>query len=442
MRWDSPPKQAALNGRLEIGFAAIVLTLVDVIVFLPIAFLPGIPGLFLHEFALVVVISTLTSLIMSFTITPSLTGNWALVKDWRPPRFVARFGEKFDAVRQYYIEQLLPRAMARPYLVYIVAALSLVVAIALLPLGIVGFEFQPPQDLGEISIQLNYPTGTPLTQTRQTVLAVEHAVDQSPDLEAETATAGTANSPLGGSQTNGAVGQDLVFLKPNRAHSTAYWVTQFEQTVDRIAPNAQPLVIPSTTYNGGVSQPVDYIITTTSSVDPSHYAPAVYRALQATPGATDVYSSASSLAPEVNITFNRNEAEALNVNIGTAADAVEAAFGGDQATQFQTASGIEYVQVVYPLSSQQSLAPLLSIPLTTNTGALTYVGDIATVQYIEGAPLVTRVNQRDVVHAILTSNRASPSRPWSARLRHAWRRSTCRPPCMSHLTRPAIRRTC
>jgi hydrophobic/amphiphilic exporter-1 (mainly G- bacteria), HAE1 family len=393
-----PPKVAALNGRLEIGFAAMVLTLVDVIVFLPIAFLPGIPGLFLHEFALVVVISTLTSLFMSFTVTPSLTGNWALLKSWRPPRPVARFGEVFDAVRRRYVEWLLPQAMERPRVVYAVTALSLLVALALVPLGVVGFEFQPSYDYGLISITLNYPTGTPLDQTRQAVLALEREVDATSDLQAEVASAGSANSPLGGQLLERSVGQVQVFLKPKRAHSTAYWAQQFQIMANRLAPDAQPAAIAATTYNGGVTQPIDYLITTTSGL-PSQYAPRVFQAMASTPGALDVTSSASTLEPEVNITFNRPEAEALNMDIGTAAEAVQAAFGGNtQVTQFQTTAGIEYVQVIYPLADQHSLAPLLEVPLTTNSGGLIHVGDIASAEYIQGPPLITRVNQRDVVH--------------------------------------------
>ena len=69
------PWDAAIKGRTQIGPAAIVITLVDVVVFLPIAFLPGTVGRFLSEFALVVVVATLTSLCVSFTITPSLAGK-------------------------------------------------------------------------------------------------------------------------------------------------------------------------------------------------------------------------------------------------------------------------------------------------------------------------------------------------------------------------------
>jgi HAE1 family hydrophobic/amphiphilic exporter-1 len=72
------PLNAAINGRSEIGGAAIAITMVDVVVFLPIAFLPGIVGAYLKEFAAVVVIATLFSLLVSFTLTPLLAARWSV----------------------------------------------------------------------------------------------------------------------------------------------------------------------------------------------------------------------------------------------------------------------------------------------------------------------------------------------------------------------------
>ncbi len=74
------PMNAAINGRTEIGSAAVAITLVDVIVFSPIAFLPGIVGKYLKEFGLVVVVATLFSLLVSFTLTPLLAGRWSVKK--------------------------------------------------------------------------------------------------------------------------------------------------------------------------------------------------------------------------------------------------------------------------------------------------------------------------------------------------------------------------
>ena len=97
-----PPEEAAVQGREEIGAAAVVITLVDVVVFLPIAFIQGQVGRQIAEFAIVVVIATLTSLFVSFTITPTLAGLWALRSHWKPWRVVDWFGRKFDDVRTWY----------------------------------------------------------------------------------------------------------------------------------------------------------------------------------------------------------------------------------------------------------------------------------------------------------------------------------------------------
>ncbi|MFN3648237.1 MAG: efflux RND transporter permease subunit [Armatimonadota bacterium] len=70
------PTEAALNGRGEIGHAAVIITLVDVVVFLPMLWMGGIIGQFLRAFGLTVAVATLFSLLVSFTVTPWLASRW------------------------------------------------------------------------------------------------------------------------------------------------------------------------------------------------------------------------------------------------------------------------------------------------------------------------------------------------------------------------------
>ena len=106
-----PLAEAAVLGREEIGAAAVVITLVDVVVFFPIAFIQGQVGRQISEFAIVVVISTLTSLFVSFTITPTLAGLWALRSHWKPWPVVDWFSKKFDDARTWYTQRVLPWAL-------------------------------------------------------------------------------------------------------------------------------------------------------------------------------------------------------------------------------------------------------------------------------------------------------------------------------------------
>ena len=150
-----------------------VITLVDVVVFLPIAFLPGTVGRFLSEFALVVVVATLTSLAVSFTITPSLAGNWSLLfaleaaAAHRSLRARLRAAAPMVRAPRASVGARAP-ALGRRGLCGRRRACG-----ALVPLGVVGFEFIPPVDRGEIFVQVTYPTGTPLATVNAAIAAID-----------------------------------------------------------------------------------------------------------------------------------------------------------------------------------------------------------------------------------------------------------------------------
>jgi hydrophobic/amphiphilic exporter-1 (mainly G- bacteria), HAE1 family len=391
------PAQAAISGRLEIGVAAIVITLVDVVVFLPISFLPGSVGLFLREFGLVVTVATLTSLFVSFTVTPALTGRWALRSQWRPWGVIERFSAAFERARSAYVNRGLTWALSHRFLVAAVSGLSLIAALALIPLGLVGFEYIPPVDRGQIYVTLTFPPGTPLETTRRGLLAAENAIDATPDVRAESAMAGAYLGQLSGYINNGAIAQMNVFLRDRRSHSTAYWADEFQRTAKHVVPGATVVAVPATDIAGGNAQPIDEVV---SSVDgqPEGYARKVAAALAATPGAIDVTTSAAADAPQVNVEFNRDRARALNTSIGTASTAVRAAFGGDLATQFTGVDGLKDVLVTYPQTAQTSLAAIEQIPIRAGGGAIVRVGDIATLVQSPAPSMIMRINRQTVVY--------------------------------------------
>ncbi|MBO7392848.1 MAG: efflux RND transporter permease subunit [Abditibacteriota bacterium] len=76
LRMRKDPVQASIDGRSEIGLAAITITMVDMVVFLPIAFMGGIVGQVFRQFGVTVAVATGFSLFMSFTLTPMLASRW------------------------------------------------------------------------------------------------------------------------------------------------------------------------------------------------------------------------------------------------------------------------------------------------------------------------------------------------------------------------------
>ena len=393
------PAAAAITGRTEIGMAAIVITLVDVVVFLPIAFIQSQVGRNLAEFGVVVVISTLTSLFVCFTITPSLAANWALKGHWEPWGIIRAFERGFSNLRSWYAHKVLPWGLRHrvPFVGF--CLLSFILAVLLVPTGIVGSEFIPPNDRGEIYIQIQYPVGTPLRTLCGKMTALEKVLRQgNADIDADIAVCGAYSAPFGGFVTQGNVGQVHVWLKADRQYSTDHWVSEFKTIARREVPRGNPVVVPATGTQGGNAQPVDELVTDIAGGDPTKYAQTAYAIMQHTPGATSVLSSDSALQPQVELLFDRARAQALNVSIGTAANAARAAFGGSIATQFETADGLEQVQVIYPIEDQTSLAAFNAIPVRSTTNQIVHLGDFATFKWEPAPPLIIRVDRNQVVH--------------------------------------------
>ena len=105
LKMGEDPREAALNGRMEIGLAALAITFADVVVFLPIATMGGIVGQFFKPLALGFVFATLMSLFVSFTLTPLLAARWYRAgEDLEHPtgRFAKAFERGFGAVERTY----------------------------------------------------------------------------------------------------------------------------------------------------------------------------------------------------------------------------------------------------------------------------------------------------------------------------------------------------
>jgi HAE1 family hydrophobic/amphiphilic exporter-1 len=113
------PGDAAISGRTEIGGAAIAITLVDVVVFLPLAFLSGFVGKYMQEFGIVVVVATLFSLFVSFTLTPMLAAKWSIKRrSAAPPWYLVWFQRAFDSTVVWYRDVGLPLALRHRWMTF------------------------------------------------------------------------------------------------------------------------------------------------------------------------------------------------------------------------------------------------------------------------------------------------------------------------------------
>jgi len=121
LKMGEDPHDAALNGRGEIGLAAIAITMADVVVFLPIGFMGGIVGEFFRPLAFSFAACVIFSLFVSFVVTPMLASRWYRKgEDVEHPAggFARGFERLFGKFENFY-RRILEWALAHRWFVFI-----------------------------------------------------------------------------------------------------------------------------------------------------------------------------------------------------------------------------------------------------------------------------------------------------------------------------------
>lgn len=191
------PAQAAEEGRTEIGMAAVAITLCDVVVFLPIAFMQGMTGQFFKQFGLTIVFATLFSLFVSFTLTPMLAAQLYKHGLKNPSGRIWDFMDSMECFAVKHYERLLRRALAMPRKICLLALAVFIGAMSLIPFGLVGAEYMPRTDEGSFNVNVELPIGTNVDETNKVIERLEHFISQIDEVEFYTARVGGSNAHEG-----------------------------------------------------------------------------------------------------------------------------------------------------------------------------------------------------------------------------------------------------
>lgn len=159
------PEEAAVNGRMEIGMAAIAITLCDVVVYLPIAFMSSMTGQFFRQFGLTIVFASLFSLFISFTLTPMLASRFFKKGLTVPDTKLWRAVDKWERGVQDFYGEALHWSFFHKKKLLAGTALSLVLFTAMVPLGIIGREYMPRTDESGFNVQIKLPTDASVERT-------------------------------------------------------------------------------------------------------------------------------------------------------------------------------------------------------------------------------------------------------------------------------------
>jgi HAE1 family hydrophobic/amphiphilic exporter-1 len=304
---------AAVDGRTEIGGAAVALTLVDVVVFTPIAVAPGLVGDILIEMALTVVVATLFSLLVSFTLTPMLAARWLRPADPARRRHpVARFLNRALVLLEHGYVRVLRTSLRHRITVLVVGVCCLLTAVGIAYSGKVGTTALPDTDTNALGATVTLPSGTSLASSGRTLSELSSRLQRIPDVTTVFGTTGSVGFNGGGPSTV-TLTMNLVD-KHTRSQSVDELKKRVSAEIDRI-PGAQGSVYldggGGGGGGGGTGLPV--LLTGPDLAVLQNVSRTVVARLGTRAELTSIRSDATQTSPSWDITLNKEAAGRLGV---------------------------------------------------------------------------------------------------------------------------------
>lgn len=390
-------RKAALEGRNEISFTAVAITLVDVVVFSPMAFTGGLIGNILREFSLVVVISTLMSLLVAFTLTPMMASRFAKIEHLTRNNLWGRIMLGFEDVITYlksgYGEALHWTLHHKRYF-FLLVALLMIGSVALVPTGFIGASFVGTSDRGELAVQLESSTETPIRATNLLVAEAEKLILEHPEVETIYTLVGTQTGAKGNTENIAEIAVSLN-EKTARDFTSDEFGVMARDEIEQI-PGLQVTVIP-TGITGNVNSPIQVVVKGTEKAEVYQAADQVKQIVSGIPGTDYVRYSTKGATKQIEITPDRAEIALLGLTMTDVTQSVQLAFNGNDKIDFMDGDNTYSLKVQLDDRNRQSLEAVKNLALSNRNGQLIRLEQVADVKQITGQYILQRTNRQSSV---------------------------------------------
>lgn len=338
-------RTASIDGRMEIGMSAISITLVIVVVFLPILFLQVFVADMLKQFSIVVITSTLTSLLVCFTLTPWLSSRIGKKEDLQPVNFMNRFLLWFEKQLKTFIDwygHQLEWVFSHKLLFTGIVLLLGIMTAGIMKQGIIGKEMMSTGDQGKFRLNLEYDKTTTVQENNIRTREIESFILQQPEvatLFSNVAGPSTGIGSLGVGSAN--LSEFTIQLKPERERKIKtedYMMSlreelknqfpgvSFSMAVLGLLPKQAPIKITLTGSNP------DLVMKTSEKLK---------MAIEELPGADNVRLSVEAGSPEYKVIPDKESMQRLGLTTAYVGMNLRTAFTGNEDATL-TENGTEY----------------------------------------------------------------------------------------------------
>ncbi|TGE33873.1 efflux RND transporter permease subunit [Desulfosporosinus sp. Sb-LF] len=383
--------KAAIDGRMEVGMAAVAISLCDIVVFAPVSLMSGMIGQYFKEFGLTIVVATMFSLLVSFTITPMLASRLLKTekKEVTPEHKKAGL---FGKVTKKYREALIWSLEHRKRVLLFVLV-GIILSFALVPLGALKTEFVPTADQSSFSVDIALAPGSTLKQTNDKVALLESYLHDTKEVKSYFAMIGLT----GQNSKDKSVAQIYVNLVPKgdrkkTQSQVASEVRSFGKSMTGVEFN-----VAESNSGGGSSKPVSISIKGSNQATLETLSKQVENVIKTVPGVTDVSNTSDAKSSELRVTMDSLAAVQAGISTTDVGSTIRMALQGANAGVFRSNDSENDITLKFMDGQIKNAEDIKSIKIMSQAGKLVPLSQVATVVRAENQPSLSREDKQDVI---------------------------------------------
>ncbi|MEM7552168.1 MAG: efflux RND transporter permease subunit [Bacteroidota bacterium] len=390
--------KASLEGRSEIAFTAISITLIDVVVFFPIIFASGIVADLFRPFSIVILSSTLLSLLVSFTLVPLLTSRFGRLEHLREnlisSRIIRGFENGVNKLSELIIS-ILKWSLKRRVVTLFAALLLLVTSISLIFTGYIGIDFLQAGDRGEFVVEIELPDYATLNQTDSAAKTAEKIIQEYDVVESVFTTVGITSSGRLLLNTNNLAELSVKLVdKTKREISTSKFARKIKNELRSNIAGIEARPVEINLLGTRDDGPVELILSGQDERDLVSFAEKAVQLLDSIPGAVEIRSSAAKQTSEIRIDVNQESIRNLGINEGATAQLLRLAYNGDETSTFYQQDNQYPIKLILDKEDRSNLEDIKSLTVLTKTGSQIPVKQFASIESSISPSSLERTNRQ------------------------------------------------
>ncbi len=401
-------RTAAMDGRMEIGFSALSITLVDVVVFLPILFLQVFVADMLKQFSVVVITSTLTSLLVGFTLTPWLASRIGKKEDLQPTNFfncfLLWFEHQLDKFISWYGKTL--NWVLNHKLIFTAFVLLLFVGTAvMMKQGIIGKELISTGDQGKFRLALEFDKSTSIQQNNLVSEKIENYILKQPEVSTVFSNVGGPSTGIGSLGVGSANKSEFTVqlrIKNDELRNAGIKKIPTEQFMRKLRDDLQK------EYSGinfsmialGLiprSAPIEITLSGSDLNQVMQTGNDLKSVIEKIPGADNVRLSVEAGSPEFKVIPDKDKMQRLGLNTAYVGMNLRTAFSGNDDASL-TENGTEYpVRIWLDKFSRKNEDDVKQLNIVNTMGVPIEIAQFATIERDNSPSLLERKDRQPAV---------------------------------------------